>query len=947
MLVERDAALSAARAALEAAAGGRGGLLVITGSPGAGRSALLGAVAELAERGDRTVRVLRADATQAERDFDFGVVQQLFRPLVAAATDAERERWFSGGAAALVRPLLVDAPGPAGLARAADAALPGLHALVAALAADRPVLIAVDDLQWTDRPSLRWLAYLARRVAGSRVLVVATVADGYSVAEPALVEEVTTSAAHLVPAAVLTPAGTHAVVVAKYAEPPEPACPVDPAFSAALHEVTAGNPAALMSVLHGLRGRGLALVADAAETVRADSHGLLLARRLYYLDNQPAAVIGVARAIVVLGEAADPELVTEVAGLDLLDYKHALLALDRLGLLASVEPPRLVRGGVRVAVETSTPVEERDRLHRQAALALHDAGRSAGEVADQLLMVTSGYQHWETDQLRSAAEEAAAEGAADRAVRYLRRALLAGPADGPDRARLLVDLAVAERGVDPVAAIGHIAQALPDLPTGPDHAGALLAVPFPLTMRSPSVSALLRAGASGPDPVLVSGYPEMVLRLEARGRALDDHDPVPLADAVARLRGFDEQPLDSAGGRELLAVLAHAAAVSAGLPAAEVAGLGRALLAREEPAVTHAHTAFPVVVTAVVAAGAASTAEPWLERWGRAAQRHDSVGQRAVVNAARAVVAAGTGAIGKARTLAASALDVAGSVWPAAAISARMVLAGIAVQTNDTDLAHRVLRHDLDAPDPRVALASLTARALLDVGRGDHVAALDKFLVCGDRAVRYGWANPAVVGWRVHAAVLHKRLGDVDAALALAEREHAAAVAWGTPAVVGRALRLRGMLGEGDEALSALRAAVESLRRGEDRVELSRALLLLGRALARAGDPESIVVLAESDRLIAECGASWAAGDRDGEWAGPVLVIDSGGIAELTKAEQNVVALVVRGWTNQRIADSLGITRRAVEKSLTGTYRKLGVPNRAALVEQWKALAPDEDDAAR
>ena len=40
----------------------------------------------------------------------------------------------------------------------------GLFWVVLDLAAERPLLLAVDDLQWTDRPSLRFLAYLARRV---------------------------------------------------------------------------------------------------------------------------------------------------------------------------------------------------------------------------------------------------------------------------------------------------------------------------------------------------------------------------------------------------------------------------------------------------------------------------------------------------------------------------------------------------------------------------------------------------------------------------------------------------------------------------------------------------------------------------------------------------------------------------------------------------------------
>ena len=64
--------------------------------------------------------------------------------------------------------------------RAADggdasfAALHGLYWLTVNLAGGRPLLLAIDDLHWADRPSLRFLAYLARRLEGLPVLVAAS-----------------------------------------------------------------------------------------------------------------------------------------------------------------------------------------------------------------------------------------------------------------------------------------------------------------------------------------------------------------------------------------------------------------------------------------------------------------------------------------------------------------------------------------------------------------------------------------------------------------------------------------------------------------------------------------------------------------------------------------------------------------------------------------------------
>jgi predicted ATPase len=54
----------------------------------------------------------------------------------------------------------------------------GLYWLTANLAERNPVMIAVDDVQWSDPPSLRFLAYLCRRLEGMTVLVLVAVRTG-------------------------------------------------------------------------------------------------------------------------------------------------------------------------------------------------------------------------------------------------------------------------------------------------------------------------------------------------------------------------------------------------------------------------------------------------------------------------------------------------------------------------------------------------------------------------------------------------------------------------------------------------------------------------------------------------------------------------------------------------------------------------------------------------
>ena len=114
-LVEREAELAAIVSALDAARAGAGSVLLIEGPAGIGKTALAAAVRRRAA--DDGMRVLHGRATELEREFPFGVVQQCLEPLVRR--DADRERLLRG-AALLVAPVFgggaerVEAP-PVGL----------------------------------------------------------------------------------------------------------------------------------------------------------------------------------------------------------------------------------------------------------------------------------------------------------------------------------------------------------------------------------------------------------------------------------------------------------------------------------------------------------------------------------------------------------------------------------------------------------------------------------------------------------------------------------------------------------------------------------------------------------------------------------------------------------------------------------------------------------------
>src|SRR3954468_20787802 len=88
--LDRERELAAVTDALDATQRGAGTLLVLEGGAGIGKTRLLATALGLAGR--RGMRCLSARGGELERKLPFGVVRQLFEPLLARADAAERER---------------------------------------------------------------------------------------------------------------------------------------------------------------------------------------------------------------------------------------------------------------------------------------------------------------------------------------------------------------------------------------------------------------------------------------------------------------------------------------------------------------------------------------------------------------------------------------------------------------------------------------------------------------------------------------------------------------------------------------------------------------------------------------------------------------------------------------------------------------------------------------
>jgi DNA-binding CsgD family transcriptional regulator len=218
-LREREAELALVDELVAVARRGRGAVLLVEGPAGIGKTRLLGSAVDRAAGAG--LRVLAARAGQLERAFAYGVVRQLYEPVVAGAGPTDRASLLAG-AAGLAAPL-VDPTAPAGEADLSFGALHGLFWLTANLAERGPLLLALDDLHWCDAPSLRFLLYLARRLEGLPVVLVATLRPDEPGAETGLLGELGADPLALVARpAPLSPDAVGALV-AEALGPPDPA----------------------------------------------------------------------------------------------------------------------------------------------------------------------------------------------------------------------------------------------------------------------------------------------------------------------------------------------------------------------------------------------------------------------------------------------------------------------------------------------------------------------------------------------------------------------------------------------------------------------------------------------------------------------------------------------------------------------------------------------------
>ena len=493
-LVERERELAELAGLLAEAREGQGRVAVIEGPAGVGKTRLL---SEARRRAAAGALALGSRGGELEREFPFGVVRQLFEGQLA---DPQRRAALLGGAAAPAAAVFGgDAPVPEGGEGGGDgsfAVLHGLFWLTLNLAAEQPLVLAVDDLQWCDRPSLRFIAYLVRRLEGVPILVAATLRTGEPPTDAAMLDEILHDPATApVRPGPLSLGATRVVVRARLGSA------AADAFCAACHETTGGNPLLLRQLLSALQADGVKPDAGNVEVVRrigpravSRTIGLRLAR-------MSPETVSVARAIAVLGERAELPTVAALAGIGEDVAGRAVAHLARAEVLRPEPPLGFVHPLVRDAVYGELPVGEVEVQHARAARVLAEVGAPDDVVAVHLMLAPRRGDEWAVGVLRRAGAVAARQGAPESAVALLRRAL-EEPAPPASRPELLLELGLSEKLVDGMAAATHLREAYDELRDPRQRAQAAYALCWTLFfVGDPETTApFVRAAAADQPP---------------------------------------------------------------------------------------------------------------------------------------------------------------------------------------------------------------------------------------------------------------------------------------------------------------------------------------------------------------------------------------------------------------------------------------------------------------
>jgi DNA-binding CsgD family transcriptional regulator len=792
-------------------------------------------------------------------------------------------------------------------------------ALLRAASRGRPVLVAVDDLQWLDRPTHAILCFVARRLDTTSLRTLATLRTG---AGPTIADDEGRM--------LVGPLGLEALT------------------TIVSHELGHGLPRPTLRRIERMAG-GNAFVA--LELARAAEAGRLRStsadveldlpqiRRLVG-DRLAALPRASLPALATVAALADPTTVAVHAAVEresLLDPAFEAGVLEESGTETRFSHPLLAAA----ALASVTPRRRRE-IHARLAAIVEDPEQRARHLA----AATVGYSAPVAEALDAACAQASRRGAPGAAAELSEKAAALTPGEDVEAhgERLMTAGECYEQTGNARRALELFRQAAAELPPGPGHARALMFVGSHEHMGLEEGVTLGRAAVaeSGDDrEVRVFCLLAHTLGLELTGRM---HEARDRAEEALGLVGDD-------GDRDLRI---WALATTAQLDSRMEAGAGRATLREAMSQEGDRLVPMPDLSPATSLARAYVWADELDEGrallrvvHARASAAGDEAGL-ADMTAHLALLECRAGRLEAARAHAAEALALCdqGEEVDQCFGAALHPRALVAAMEGDEDLALRLSERGLriaeQIGDRVSALSHRCALGFVELSRGDATAALEHLDRLPGEVASIGIGEPGLFPFH----------GDLLEALISASR-HEEAAAWAsTWSELGRRIdrarllcvcaRARAMLASArDEHADALRELERALvlhDRLGDPFERGRTLLVLGGVRRRLGQRRAARdVLQEAVALFDDVGAAtWAARGRTE--LGRISGRRREGTDALTATEDQVAELVAEGRTNREVAEELFISVRTVESNLTRIYAKLGLRSRTELASRYGAL---------
>ena len=925
VLLERERELETLREGLDHACAGEGTLLLIEGPAGAGKTVLAREARAAAEQA--RMMPLEARGSELEQPFAFGVVRQLLEPVISK--EPEQADLFAGAAGPAAR-LFEPGERPMG----ADAGFEALHSLywlVVNMADQAPVLVLVDDCQWADQDSLRFLAYLAQRIEGLPVMMLLTgrPPDAGADEAGALWVQLASrpAAAALYPRPLSEPA---AVALAREHLGAEAA----EEFCRACHTATGGNPLFLRELLRALAAAEVEPSEASASAVQDVGPAAVSRFVLHRLAALGPAATELARAVAVLGDDSEPLLAGRMSGLSHDDAREAADDLVRADIFVPAERLGFVHPIVRAALYEDLAPGERQARHAAAAEALAREGGSAERITAHLLLTPpTGDQH-RVGTLRSAATAAAHRGAPRAAAVYLRRALAESPSE-QDRGEILAELGWYEVATMQFeAADEHLRAAMVSGATLATRADAAISLGRCAIVSGGHSAAAAAAAMSSLAVELRPADPERSLELGAELLIVTGSVPPLRPGLAARLREFHDLARGHPGFEAVARIISAQQQLLQGGPAAAATDeVQAALMAGLPPSALN--TAGLAALFTLIVGERFELADRLLDAALERTRQEGHATRQGILHAMHAASALAQGSLHDAQVEAETGLLLVEHPHFIAQLLVAVAMT-VHIERGALDAAAGLAAagEAMGITDERTyVLEFLTARGRLRIAQGQLEEGVADLLWCGQRFETRAVQWPSA--WRAHAAPALAALGDKQRAGKLAREQVAAARRVGAPGALGMSLRTAALAIGGDEGLVLLREAVAVLERSSARLELAHALADLGTELSRSGRrKEGRGAQRRAISLAGQCGAvALAESAMAGLHAGPGrrARLELTGPTALTAAERRVCRQVAEGQTNREVAQALFVTEKTVERHLSAAYQKLGIRSRFQL----------------